>query len=255
MVPLYNTNINFLKEMIESVILQTYTNWELCLVDGSDIEYENIKNLCMEHATKDDRIKYKKLHQNWGISENSNICVSLATGHYLVLFDHHDLLGIDALYENAIAIEETNADILYSDEDHVTEKGQHLNPLFKPDWSLDLLYSQMYICHLLVFKKEIFNKVGGFNKDYYLMLRLSEKTTKIYHIPKVLYSWRETLNSTAMDATSKPYAHIAGLNAYRENIDPYFNINLDINSVIPKERTDNMNLVNFKNKYKIHGKA
>lgn len=224
LVPLYNTPENFLKEMIESVKSQTYKNWELCLADGSDEQHKYIKKVCNDFVNNDSRIKYQRLEENLGISENTNICASMATGDYIVLFDHDDLITEDALYENAKAIEETNADICYSDEDHITEDGEHINPFFKPDWSPDLLYSQMYICHLLVFKKELFDEIGGFDKqfdgaqDYDLMLRFSEKTQNICHIPKILYSWRETVNSTSLNADSKPYAHYSGLNALNSHL-------------------------------------
>jgi len=218
-VPLYNTPEKYLREMIQSVIYQTYANWELCLADGSDSEHAYIEDICMKYAQKDNRILYKKLSQNLGISGNSNACVEMSSGDYIVLLDHDDILQPNALYENARAISETHADVLYSDEDKITEDGVRHLPFFKPDWSPDLLYSQMYICHLLVIRRDLFNKIGGFDsdfdgsQDYDLMLRLCEKTDKIYHIPKILYSWRETHNSTALNADSKPYAHLAGKRA------------------------------------------
>lgn len=218
-VPLYNTPENFLHEMIQSVIDQTYPNWELCMADGSDEKHTYVKRICQQYTKKDKRILYKKLDKNLGISGNTNACIDMASGDYIGLFDHDDLLMPDALYENMKAIIKTNADVLYSDEDHLSALGKHINPFFKPDWSPDLLYSQMYIGHFLVFRKILFEKIGGFrsefdgSQDYDLILRISEITQSICHIPKLLYSWRESENSTASNAESKPYAHVAGLKA------------------------------------------
>ena len=223
--PLYNTPEKFLIQMIDSVRSQTYPNWELCLADGSDKEYENVKHICNEYAQKDNRIKYKKLDKNLGISGNSNKAIEMSTGDYIGLLDHDDVLLPNALYENAIAIQETNADVLYSDEEFTDVDGiKHYFPFFKPDWSRDMLYSQMYICHLLVIKKEILDKAGWFNtefngsQDYDLMLRLSEHTELIYHIPKLLYSWRAIPTSTSINADSKSYAQDAGLSAINAHL-------------------------------------
>lgn len=224
LVPLYNTPEQFLREMVESVQAQTYGNWELCMADGSDDEHSNIEKICRNYVKKDRRIKYRKLNENRGISNNTNACIEMAIGEYIALLDHDDLLAPNALFENAIAIEETNADVLYSDEDHLTIGGKHVNPFYKPDWSPDLLYSQMYICHFLVVKKTIFENLGGFrseyngSQDYDLVLRLSEQTNRICHIPLILYTWRESENSTANNADAKPYAHIAGKKALEEHL-------------------------------------
>lgn len=219
LVPLYNTPENLLKEMIESVTSQTYSNWELCLADGSDDEHGYVEDVVNYYKSIDPRVKYSRLENNLGISENTNNCEKMATGDFICLLDHDDLLAPNALFENAKAIEETKADVLYSDEDHLSINGLHVNPFYKPDYSPDLLRSQMYICHFLVINRELFESIGGFDKafdgsqDYDLMLRLSEKTNKICHIPKILYTWRECEGSTAANADAKPYAHIAGLNA------------------------------------------
>lgn len=219
LVPLYNTPEKYLREMIQSVLDQTYGNWELCLADGSDEEHSYVETVCGEYAQKDARVRYHRLAENKGISENTNACAKLATGDYIALLDHDDLYTPDALYWNAKAISETGADVLYSDEDHLALNGVHVNPFYKPDWSPDLLYSQMYICHLLVFRRSLFEKIGGYrsefdgSQDYDLMLRFSEETQNICHIPRVLYAWRESENSTAANADAKPYAHTAGKNA------------------------------------------
>lgn len=218
-VPLYNTELKFLEELIRSALKQTYPNWELCLIDASDSKKDGIAALCKGYEAKDQRIRYLPLEENQGISQNTNAGIDMAKGSYIVLCDHDDVLGEQALYMTALAIKETNGKVLYSDEDHVDEKGRHKTPFFKPDWSRDLLYSQMYTCHLFVFEKELFHKIGEFDpdkdgaQDYDLMLRFSEETDEIVHIPWILYSWRETATSTAGNADAKPYAHTAGLRA------------------------------------------
>ena len=219
LVPLYNTDKRYLTEMIKSVQAQTYPKWELCLADGSDEDHSEVEKICTSYANADDRIRYKRLEKNAGISENSNACASMATGDYLAFLDHDDLLSPAALYMSVRAIMETEADLLYSDEDHLSPAGKHINPLYKPDWSPDLLMSQMYICHLTVLKKTLFDELGGFrsefdgSQDYDLILRASEKTNQIVHIPTILYTWRECETSTAANADSKPYAHEAGRRA------------------------------------------
>lgn len=223
-VPLYNTPKGFLREMIQSVLDQTYGNWELCMADGSDEAHSYVGKICEEYAGRETRIKYRRLGENRGISDNTNACIAMAAGGYIALLDHDDVLAPDALEMNAAAIIETGADILYSDEDHITADGRHAYPLYKPDWSPDLLYSQMYICHLLVFRRELFESIGGFrakydgSQDYDLMLRLSEQTDKICHIPRRLYSCRESGSSTAANPAAKPYAHEASLRALDEHL-------------------------------------
>ena len=229
LVPLYNTPEAFLREMINSVRQQSYSNWELCLADGSDTQHVYVKQVCHEYTLRDKRIKYKKLKKNLGIAENTNACANMATGDYIALLDHDDFLTQDALAANCLAIQETGADVLYSDEDHYSVQHAYVNPFFKPDWSPDLLYGQMYICHMLVFQKQLFDSVGRFSskyngaQDYDMMLRLSEKAKRIHHIPRILYHWRDSENSTAMNANSKPYAHDAGRNALDAHLQRKYN--------------------------------
>ena len=255
LVPLYNTSEKYLREMIQSVKDQIYGNWELCLADGSDPEHAYVEQVCLEYAQTDSRIHYQRLTENKGISENTNACAQMASGDYIALLDHDDIYTQDALYYNAKAILETNADVLYSDEDHLALDGTHVNPFYKPDWSPDLMYSQMYICHLLVFRRELFEKIGGYRKeydgsqDYDLMLRFSEETDKICHIPRVLYSWRESETSTASNANAKPYAHIAGKNALDAHLKRKFGPNASAEETeylfvySPRFRLDNLPLV------------
>ena len=153
LVPLYNTPIFFLKEMIQSVLDQSYANWELCLADGSENSCLEVEEWCRTLAKKDNRIKYQKLTENRGISENTNACIQMASGEYLALFDHDDLLAPNALYEVRKAIEEKQAEVIYTDEDKVNEDTtKYMEPHFKSDFNLDLLRSNNYICHFFVVK-------------------------------------------------------------------------------------------------------
>lgn len=226
LVPLYNTPEKFLKEMIESVQAQTYKNWELCLADGSDREHSFVGEICKKYADGDKRIKYEKLEKNLGISENTNACISMATGDYIALFDHDDLLHPSALYEVMRAICEHGADFIYTDENTFSEEPHDAyNPHFKPDFSPDTLRSYNYICHLSVFSRELLDSVGYFrseydgSQDYDLILRLTEKAKKIFHIRKILYYWRAHKNSVAQDVGAKPYTITAAKKALAAHLE------------------------------------
>lgn len=213
LVPLYNTPEDFLIEMIDSVQKQTYSNWELCLADGSDGNFDYVQNICKDLAKQDSRIRYKKLKENMGISDNTNACISMASGDFIALFDHDDLLHPSALFEMMRAIEEKKADFVYTDE--ATFQGETSNIVlyhFKSDYAPDTLRSYNYICHFTAFSKRLLNAVGGgFNReydgsqDYDLILRLTEKAKNIVHIPKILYFWRSHAASVASAASAKPY--------------------------------------------------
>lgn len=215
LVPLYNTDPKLLSEMIESCLAQTYENFELCMVDASDEAHPAVFETASGYAARDQRVKLRRLDKNAGIAGNTNACYEMAKGDYIALLDHDDLLLPHALYSVVKAINRYGCDVCYSDEDHLCGK-KRCKPFFKPDFNRDLLYSQMYICHLLCFKKELFELAGKMrddfsgSQDYDLVLRLSEQTDKIYHIPDVLYTWRETESSTSLNPDSKPYAHSAG---------------------------------------------
>jgi GT2 family glycosyltransferase len=220
LVPLYNTPEKFLEEMIASVKGQTYENWELCLADGSDKNHGHVKNICKKHAGKDSRIIYKKLDRNLGISGNTNECVAMSSGEYIALLDHDDLLHPSALYEAMKIICAEDADVIYTDEDKVDGNTRaYSEPHFKPDFAIDNLRAYNYICHLTIFKRSLLDKVGLFNpifdgaQDHDMILRLTEKSKKIIHIPKILYHWRITGNSTSLDTKSKPYVAKAGIDA------------------------------------------
>lgn len=218
-VPTYNTPEKFLREMIDSVCEQTYSNWELCIADGSGGNVQ-LESILEEYASKDPRIKYKILEKNFGIAGNTNGALALATGDYVGLFDHDDLLTPDALYEITKNLQEEKYDILYTDEDKVNEDlSKYMDPNFKPDWSPDLFYSHNYITHFFVVKKEIMDIVGGFrseydgSQDYDLMFRCIENAKTIKHIPMILYHWRIHAASVAGDPSSKMYAYDAGKRA------------------------------------------
>lgn len=210
-VPLYNTPENFLIEMIESVKSQTYSNWELCLADGSDKSYDIVRNICQRYI-EDNRIIYKELEKNYGISGNTNECLKLANGDYIGLFDHDDLLHPAALYEVVKVINESNADFIYTDEITFMDEIENVfNPHFKPDFAIDNLRANNYICHFTVFSKTLYEKTGDFRSDYDgsqdfdMVLRLTENANKIAHIPIILYYWRAHANSVASDVSAKPY--------------------------------------------------
>ena len=226
LVPLYNTPESFLKAMIESVQAQTNKNWELCLADGSDREHSFVGEICKKYADGDKRIKYEKLEKNLGISENSNACIRMATGEYIALFDHDDLLHPSALYEVMRAICEHGADFIYTDENTFSEEPRDAyNPHFKPDFSPDTLRSYNYICHLSVFSRELLDSVGYFrseydgSQDYDLILRLTEKAKKVFHIRKILYYWRAHKNSVAQDVGAKPYTVTAAKKALAAHLE------------------------------------
>lgn len=221
-VPVYNTPEKFFKELVKSLKKQTYTNWELCLADGSP---EPIKYM-QEYPKKDSRIKYKIIGENKGISGNTNEALKLATGEFIGLLDHDDLLPIFSLYEVVKAINENpEVEFIYSDEDKLeTAKGPRYGVFFKPDFSPYTLNSANYICHFSLFKKELMDKLQGFrseydgSQDFDIVARASELTNNIVHIPKVLYHWRAHRNSTAQNSDSKPYAFEVGKKVIKDHI-------------------------------------
>lgn len=213
-IPLYNTPIHYFEELVECLLNQTYINWELCLADGSPKKNERIEQICK----RDIRIKYIFLSENKGISQNTNEALKLATGEYVALVDHDDLLPDFCLFEIVKCINNNpNVEFIYTDEDKfIDSKDSRYDPHFKPDYAPDTLKSNNYITHLSVFKIELMNKLGGFREqfdgaqDYDIIIRAIEETNNIIHIPKVLYHWRVHPSSTSMVASSKPYAFEAG---------------------------------------------
>ncbi len=223
-VPMYNTPEKYFEELVDRMIEQTYPNWELCLADGSKEKNAKIEKIC----EKDKRIKYKFINDNKGISGNTNEALKLVTGDYVSLLDHDDMLSKNALYEVVKCINENpDVEFIYTDEDKFTElKGKRWEPHFKPDFAIDSLRSNNYICHFSTFKKELMDKLGGFRskydgaQDYDIIIRMSELTDKIVHIPKVLYHWRVHPQSTAAATAgeAKPYAFEAGIKVLEDHL-------------------------------------
>ena len=218
-IPLYNTPREFLKEIMDSVLNQTYSNVELCLADGSTDD--GVEQYIKKHYAKEGRIRYCRLKKNRGISENTNSAMKLATGDFIVFSDHDDVLTPDAMYEMVKAINENpEIDVIYTDEDKVNRKGNaYFAPHFKPDFSMELLCCNNYICHLFAVRRDVQEQVGMLDsaydgaQDFDFVLRCCEQAKCIHHIPKVLYHWRTHPQSTAGNPASKNYAFEAGRRA------------------------------------------
>lgn len=226
LVPLFNTPKEYLLDMLNSVANQTYEKWELCLADGSDDTCAFVGEICKEYAGKDSRIKYMKLEENYGISGNTNACVRMATGNYIGLFDHDDILHPSVLYYYMQVIDSDNADYIYCDE--CTFHGESIDNMitlhFKPDFSPDNLCANNYICHFSVFSRELLDRMAEDNcrdenghpilfrsqfdgsQDHDMILRLTAKAERIVHVPKLLYYWRSHKGSVASDINAKSYA-------------------------------------------------
>lgn len=224
LVPTFNTPKDLLIEMIESVRNQSYANWQLCIADGSN--QEETKNILKEYVSKDNRIVVSWLDKNYGISGNTNKALELADGEYTALFDHDDVLELNALYEVVSSLQDVHHDIVYTDEDKLNGKTlQYEDPNFKSDYNEDLLLSHNYITHFFVVKTNILREVGGFNseydgaQDYDVILKCVEKTNDIHHIAKILYHWRMHEGSTALNPESKMYCYIAGEKAIQHHLD------------------------------------
>ena len=224
-VPAYETPEMFLREMIESVQNQTYDNWELCIVNaspGNDV----MQRVLAEYIKKDARIRVKELAENKGIAGNTNEALAMASGDFVGLLDHDDLLAPDALFEAAKALErEPSIDVLYTDEDKVDTDGKkHFKPNLKPDFNLDLLRSNNYICHFFMVRRTLAEQAGGFSgeydgaQDYDFILRCTDMAENIHHIPEILYHWRTHEASTADNPISKLYAYEAGKRAIEAHL-------------------------------------
>ncbi len=222
LVPIYNPPEPVLREMIQSVLDQIYPYWELCLADDCSTA-SHVKPVLEEYARLDSRIKLVFCQQNGHISAASNSAMKVATGEYIGLLDHDDELTPHALYEVVALINRhPEADMIYSDEDKRSLIGERTEPYFKPDWSPDTFLSRMYICHFGIYRRQIFEEIGGFrigmegSQDYDLVLRFTEKTQNIFHIPKILYHWRVIESSVTSGAEAKPYAYEAAVKALEE---------------------------------------
>lgn len=238
LVPLYNTPERFLREMIESVTAQTYGKWELCLADGSDDAHDFVGRICQEYRQKDSRIKYQKLAKNEGISGNTNECYKMATGNYIALFDHDDLLHPCVLFAYMQAICEKDADYIYCDE--ATFKGNSINHMitlhFKPDFAPDNLLANNYICHFSVFSRELLESGELFrsqfdgSQDHDMILRLTAKAKHIVHVPRILYYWRSHKGSVASSIDAKTYAINAAKGAVADRLTKLGYKNFEIES-------------------------
>lgn len=227
LVPLWNNPRQYQTQMLDSVMNQTYANWELCLADGSDEAHGYIGEICREYAEKSGgRIRYQHLTKNGGIAGNTNACLQMATGEYIGLLDQDDLLHPSVLYEYVKAINEQNADYLYCDE--TTFKGDDINRMltmhFKPDYAPDNLRANNYICHFSVFSRELLDgeelfrpKFDG-SQDHDMILRLTDNAKKIVHVPRLMYYWRSHSGSVASGIGAKPYAIEAAKGAVAEHL-------------------------------------
>jgi len=225
--PTYNTPEAFLRQAIDSVRSQSYPHWELCIADDAST-HPHIRTVLQEYAQHDQRIKIDFRQTNGHISAASNSAIALATGEYVVLMDHDDMLPIHALHSVAQAIDRNpSAQVLYSDEDKIDDLGNRIDPYFKPDWNPDLFFSSNYVSHLGVYHRELLQRVGGFrsgvegSQDHDLLLRCLPHISpdEIVHIPRVLYHWRAVSGSTALASGQKSYTTQAGIQSLRDFFD------------------------------------
>lgn len=225
-VPAYRTPSVFLKQMLESVLAQTYANWELCIANGSP-EDKEMCQILDGYQTQDPRIRWQPLKANLGIAENTNAAFEMAQGDYIGLMDHDDLLAPNALFEVVQALNtDPRPEVVYTDEDKVTmDLKEHFQPHLKPDFNLDLLRSNNYICHFFTVSRAIMEKVGGFRReydgaqDYDFIFRCVEAAGCVAHVPEILYHWRTHKASTADNPASKMYAFDAGKRAIEAHLE------------------------------------
>ena len=221
--PVFNTPSAWLREAIDSVLAQAYENWELILIDDASTNRETLEVLSRQ-SSRDGRIRLIRLEQNGGISMASNRGLAEAHGEWIGLLDHDDLLESDALFQTAKLLQaHSDADLIYSDEDKLTEEG-FAAPMFKPDWSPDFFLACNYLCHFITVRRELVLRIGGFSsqfdgsQDYDLLLRAIERTDRIHHIPRVLYHWRQSASSSSSGLRQKPGQFEAGRRAIDEHL-------------------------------------
>jgi glycosyltransferase involved in cell wall biosynthesis len=207
--PVFDTPVSWLREAVDSVLAQVYENWELLLIDDGSTATDLLGAL-PALAARDRRIRLVRLESHQGISAALNKGLDVAEGQWLTFLDHDDVLEPDALFQNVRLVQENpGLDLIYSDEDKLTEAGFD-SPILKPDWSPDFFLSCNYLCHMIFMRRDLVREVGGFqpqfdgSQDYDLLLRVSERTNRIHHIPRVLYHWRRSENSSASDVRQKP---------------------------------------------------
>ena len=255
LMPLYNTPEKFLRQAIESVIMQTYPGWELCLADGSDAEHAEVEQICKEYMARDRRIRYRKLKKNEGISGNTNACLDMAAGDFIALFDHDDVLHPCVLFEYMKAICDQGADYIYCDE--ATFRGKEtiddmITLHFKPDYAPDNLRANNYICHFSAFDRKLLECMPLFrsefdgSQDHDMILRLTAKAKCVTHVPKLLYYWRSHAGSVASDINAKRYAIEAAKGAVADSLRQQGFENFEITSTTAFETI-------FRIKYEILG--
>lgn len=223
--PVYDTPEKYLREAIESVVSQIYPDWELCIADDASPD-PRVREVLEEYAEREPRIKLAFRPVNGHIVESSNSALDLATGEFVALLDHDDVLALEALFEAALVVNRRpDVDVIYSDEDKIDESGARSLPYFKPDWAPDSLLARNYVSHLGIYRRELVERVGRFrpgfegSQDYDLLLRITELTERVEHIPRVLYHWRVHQGSTAATRDQKTYALDAGRIALQEAVD------------------------------------
>ena len=224
LVPVYNTPIPYLREMLDSVRNQTYQKWQLCIANANP-ENEEVARILNQYIEMDKRIQVVNVPENLGIAQNTNKALSIAKGDYIGLLDHDDMLAADALFEVAKIINDKNVDVIYTNEDKITMSGEkHFQPNFKPEYNLDMLRSNNYICHFFIAKAPLMKEIGGFRgeyngaQDYDMIFRCTERADNIVRIPKVLYHWRMHEQSTAENPESKRYAFDAGKKVIEDHL-------------------------------------
>ena len=224
LVPVYNTPIPYLWEMLDSVRNQTYQKWQLCIANANP-ENEEVARILNQYIEMDKRIQTVNVPENLGIAQNTNKALSIAKGDYIGLLDHDDMLAADALFEVAKTVNDENADVIYTNEDKITMSGEkHFQPNFKPEFNLDMLRSNNYICHFFIAKASLMKEIGGFRgeyngaQDYDMIFRCTERADNIVRIPKVLYHWRMHEQSTAENPESKRYAFDAGKKVIEDHL-------------------------------------
>lgn len=236
-IPVYNVSRKLLVECLESVLCQTYNNYEICIADDCSTKEETV--ITLKEYEKLDKVKIVYRTKNGHISQASNSALELAKGEFIALLDNDDVLAPNALYEMVKVLNNNKElDLIYSDEDKLNLNGERCNPNFKPDWSPDTLMSENYICHFTLLRKSIVDDVGGFSiglegaQDYDLFLKVTEKTNKIYHIPKILYHWRMVEGSTALSKKYKNYTCEKGKMAIENSLK-----RRNINAIVKEETT------------------
>jgi GT2 family glycosyltransferase len=215
----YDPRPDFLRAALDSVLAQVYPRWELCIADDHSLDPQ-IAPILRAYAARDARIRLTVRETNGHISLATNSALALATGEFVAFLDHDDALTPDACYELAVCVNRhPDADMIYSDEDKIDDGGVLRDPYFKPDWSPDSFLSRMYTGHFAAYRRSVVSDLGGMrvgfegSQDYDLVLRLTERTTQIHHVARILYHWRAHTNSTAGEACAKPYASEAAIRA------------------------------------------